>query len=124
MASLIVVVDDSPENSSLLCRLLRRVGYDSVAMPSGLELLGYLSHDIKPNLVILDLMMPVMDGMECLTAMRSNPKWQDIPVVMYSADSSAARQADARRLGAQGYMVKGSVMIDELLSTVQQFASN
>ena len=120
--TLIVVVDDSHENASLLCRLLRRVGYESIDLPSGLELLGFLRSAARPDLVILDMMMPEMDGMECLTAMRKDPRYRDIPVVMFSADSSISRQIDAKRLGAQEYMVKGAVMVDELLSTIRRYA--
>ena len=70
MNNLIVVVDDSHENAVLLCRLLRRVGYDSIEMPSGPELFAYLQYAVTPDLVILDMMMPEMDGIECLSAIQ------------------------------------------------------
>ena len=120
--TLIVVVDDSRQNGNLLCRILRGAGYDSVDLLSGPELFGFLGTAARPDLIILDLMMPEMDGMECLTQIRKTPLYRDIPVVMFTADSSAAHQHDAKLLGAQEYMVKGVVRVEDLLSTIRKYA--
>lgn len=70
-----------------------------------LEKLEILS--TKPDCIILDLNMPLMDGKRCLMEIRKNPKWHDIPVYMYTT-SPEVQPGEFERLGANGYIVKPS----------------
>lgn len=115
---MIVIVDDSLDNGRALARLLKHSGYSATTVASGNALFDYLSTASKPSLVVLDVMMPRMDGLECLRTLRENPQWADIPVVMYSADASPERAIAARQLGAQDYVLKGSVAWNELLPKI------
>ena len=120
---LIVVVDDSRDNATVLTRLLNRAGYNSLALYGGDELLSHLRESGKPTLVILDVMMPGMDGLQCLRAMRANPGWADVPVFMYSADSSSDKQREAQHLGAQDYIVKGAIRWADMLLKIKTHTS-
>jgi CheY-like chemotaxis protein len=120
---LILIVNDSLETAGILARLLSQRGIASVMMSGSNESFGYLGSDDRSDLVILDMMMPVMDGLDCLSAIRSNPMWKDIPVIMYCADSNADQMAAAHRLGAQQYLDKSSSW-EEFLGTIRRYASS
>jgi signal transduction histidine kinase/DNA-binding response OmpR family regulator len=80
----VLIVDDDPAMRNIVARLLKREGCDSREAENGrmaLERLG----EYAPTLIVLDLMMPEMDGFDFLAAVRRNPAWQDIPVVVVTA---------------------------------------
>lgn len=105
-ASAVLVVDDNEDNRYTLTRRLKRQGYDEVATAEdgrkALELL-----DARPfDLVLLDIMMPEMDGYEVLEAMKANPKLRDIPVIMISALDEIDSIVRCIELGAEDYLPK------------------
>jgi CheY-like chemotaxis protein len=121
---MIVVVDDYEDSAKVLARLLKQVGYETVVKTCGPDLLDYLQTNPLPTLVILDLMMPGMDGFQCLKEIRAKPEWKDMAVVMYSADFSYDRMKESLRLGAQEYVVKGAVLWDNFVRTVNKYAKS
>jgi PleD family two-component response regulator len=116
---MIVVVDDQIDTAEPLVRLLHRDGLSAVHKLGARELLKHLEHE-PTALIILDVMMPDMDGIECLERIRDRAEWADIPVVMYSADFSFDRMQEAKRLGAEEYVVKGTTHWDDFLSTIRK----
>ena len=64
--------------------------------------------------------MPGMDGIECLRTIRAESKWDDVPVIMYTADFALDRLHEAIRLGAAGYVVKGVTGWDDFLAIIHQ----
>ena len=102
----ILVVDDNEDNRYTLTRRLKRQGYDEVATAEdgrkALELLDARSFD----LVLLDIMMPEMDGYEVLEAVKANPKLRDIPVIMISALDEIDSIVRCIELGAEDYLPK------------------
>jgi two-component system phosphate regulon response regulator PhoB len=104
---LILVVDDHADTRQLLVRVLIVTGYRAVAVADGLQGLLFLSEN-RPDLVILDRMMPGMDGMEVLRTMRQTPRDREVPVILYSAGTDAEQADEALRLGAQAYVSKGT----------------
>ena|SRR5947209_4758440 len=119
---MIVVVDDYEDAARVLTRLLGRIGLPSTYKTSGCDLLDFLRTNPTPELIILDVMMPLMSGLECLEAIRANPDWAAVPVVMYSADHTAAPKAEAERLGAQDYVAKGTVGWEQFLEVIRRYA--
>src|SRR5437773_230915 len=101
MAS-ILLVDDNIDTVRPLARLLQYMGHKVHCATSGVEALGYL-HAIRPQLVLLDVSMPEMDGLEVLKRMRADGQLSSLPVVMYSALSDDARRNKAMQLGAVDY---------------------
>ena len=102
----ILVVDDNEDNCYTLTRRLKRQGYDNVATAGhgreALELLAARSFD----LVLLDVMMPDMNGYEVLETMKADPALRDIPVVMISALDEADSVARCIEIGAEDYLAK------------------
>jgi len=101
----ILVVDDGEENRDLLARRLARQGYDVVAAPGGRAALDVLA--ARPvDLVLLDVMMPDLDGYEVLRRLKADPELRDIPVVMISALDELASVVRCIELGADDYLGK------------------
>jgi len=80
----VLVVDDSAENRDMLCRRLEREGYDSVSAADGRKALDLIA-DNDFDLVLLDVLMPEVDGYEVLEQLKDDPNTRDIPVIMISA---------------------------------------
>jgi two-component system chemotaxis response regulator CheY len=108
MESDILVVDDSAAIRKILQRVLRQTGMAIRAIHEagdGQEALELLKcHSV--NLVLTDINMPKMDGIQLLAAVKASPKWRNIPVVMVTTEGGEAKVGEAVRLGAAGYVRK------------------
>ena len=120
---MIVVVDDTRINATVLARLLNLAGCPSKPLFCGKDLFEYLNSQAIPQLVILDMRMPHMNGMECLVRLHTNAHWQLIPVIVYSADCDGDQVQEAQRLGARDYLVKGTMQWLELLAKIKGHAA-
>ncbi len=123
----ILVVDDGAPNVKLLEAFLGAEGYATVAAMSGMEAL-LLAASTRPDLVLLDAMMPDLDGFETLARLKADPRTSSIPVMMVTAldDLPARRRAVAS--GAEGFLSKPIVRADlttrvrDLLATAKHAA--
>jgi two-component system response regulator VicR len=88
MANKIMVVDDEPDVVDLVKLVLESDGFSVVTAYSGKEALDKIDQEM-PDLVLLDIMMPQMDGWEVYSRIRANPKTKDIPVAMLTAKSQS-----------------------------------
>lgn len=102
--TVILVVDDEESMRSYLATLLRLNGYEVVAVSSGKEAIEHLSCNPAPSLVLLDVLMPEVDGLETLRRLRQNDK--GLPVIMLSCICEAGTIAEALRCGATDYLNK------------------
>lgn len=109
----VLVVDDNILVCRTLARLLSRSGYAAQCIESGEEALVYLQN-CKPAVVFLDVMMPGINGFEVLRWIRQNDQCKDVIVLMYSARPDAEFQRLAAELGANDYIVKGSLTFDQI----------
>jgi two-component system chemotaxis response regulator CheY len=108
MESNILVVDDSAAIRKILQRVLRQTDIAIGAIfeaGDGVEAVESLKIN-KINLVLSDINMPKMDGLQLLGTIKSNPEWQPIPVVMITTEGGEAKVGEAVRLGAAGYVRK------------------
>lgn len=118
----LLVVDDSEANRQLLDRQLTDLGLHVEAVDSGeaaLEALARAHFDC----VLLDMMMPGMNGPEVLTALRQNASWSNIPVVMVSALDELGQAANCIELGAADYLIRPverSILRAKIYSTIQK----
>ena len=104
----ILIVDDNIDLCKPLATLLKQFGYNSQYATGGEAALKFVS-EVLPDLVILDVMMPDMDGLEVLRRLKADPRTQPVPVVMYSAIADSEFQAHALEKGAVGYWIKARV---------------
>jgi CheY-like chemotaxis protein len=117
--STILIVEDSPSTREVVSRILRRRGYDVIGASSGREALDAVHH-LHPDLVLLDVMMPEIDGMTLLATLHDEPESRDTPVIVLSALSDAGRISRAKELGAKDYLVKTRFSYDDLLDRVEK----
>ena len=111
---IILVVDDDPGCRKLTSRVLKVNGYGTVVACNGLEALEILKQQAV-DMILLDLMMPEMDGLEFMAAMRAEGKWNQVPVLVLSGVADLEMAKKVRDTGVQGYLVKSQYSIDELL---------
>jgi len=108
MESDVMVVDDSAAIRKILQRVLRQTGMAIRSIHEagdGQEALELLK--TQPiNLVLTDINMPKMDGIQLLAAMKATPRWHHIPVVMITTEGGESKVSEAVRLGAAGYVRK------------------
>ncbi|HMB96761.1 MAG TPA: response regulator [Tepidisphaeraceae bacterium] len=111
----VLVVDDQLESGHLLTRILRYLGHQGVHVPSGEDALEYL-HSNQPDAVLLDYMMPGMDGLQVLKKLREDPRTKKMPVIIFSANGDPKIVQTAMEQGASDYWVKASLAIADMES--------
>src|SRR4051812_9613877 len=113
----VLIVDDTPDCLDALARLLHRLGHTVECARDGNEALELLTR-FRPDKIILDIMMPVMDGVDFLRVMRRNPEWNGIPVIVFTGCGEDYRILELAALGVAEVFVKGSADIGALLKLV------
>lgn len=103
--SIVMIVDDAAENLRILVELLMD-DYHVIPLKSGKAALQKLTQDPLPDLVLLDIVMPEMDGYELCTRLKADPRTKEIPVIFITAVSEAMDDARAFELGAVDYVPK------------------
>jgi two-component system KDP operon response regulator KdpE len=101
-----------------VAELLRLSGYDAATAASGVEALERLRGDPLPELVLLDVQMPDLDGWDTLQAIRAQPRLASLPVILCTVKSGSADLAHGWALGCDGYVVKPFAIAD-LVSEVE-----
>lgn len=117
MTARILVVDDTPANIQTLAATLKPAGYQVVVATNGQQALDVMARAV-PDLILLDIMMPVMDGYEACERIKANPAWCEIPVIFLTAKTDTADLVKAFELGAVDYVSK-PFNAHELLARVQ-----
>ncbi len=112
----ILVVDDIPLNVLLVKKMLQPLGFDTSEAEDGIVAMEKIGAD-KPDLILLDLMMPRMDGFEVLRRLRASDDTKSIPVIILSALNSNDDVAKGISMGAEDYITKPIIM-DRLQSSV------
>jgi two-component system chemotaxis response regulator CheY len=101
----ILLVDDCRTTRKILGHYLKTRGYSVVFAENGLDALEKLGTD-SFNLVMTDLNMPYMDGMELIKTLRADPAWTDLPILMVTTENDEEERQKAFSNGANGYLVK------------------
>ena len=86
----ILIVDDTPKNIQLLGTVLKNVGYKIIVASNGIQALGILEK-IKPDLILLDVMMPDLDGYETCKRIKESEKLKNIPVIFFNCQNTTGR---------------------------------
>ncbi len=117
----IMIVDDDADIVAIASTFLTRRGFRVTQGSSGEEALARIQ-DARPDLVMLDVMMPKMDGFWLCRVLKAEPALADVPVIFLTARDDAEARAEARRSGGVGYIVK-PFDLDELEDTIRDLLS-
>ena len=120
MKKYFLIVEDAPDLRALLKELFEGDGFTIQTATNGLEALNFLkaAHDL-PSFILLDLMMPVMDGFEFRLEQEKDPRLSSIPVFVMTADSHF--ESKTTKIGANGYVKKPIENIESMLKTARQY---
>jgi CheY-like chemotaxis protein len=110
---MLFLIEDEPDIRESLAELLEGEGYEVRTAANGREALKALENLPVPGLIVLDLLMPVMNGDEFLQEQRKNPRLANVPVVVLSADNQRRPVAGVK------FQVKKPVELDELLDVLK-----
>ncbi len=101
----VLLVEDNKVNQLVVVALFKRLGITLHLANNGEEGVARVE-ELKPNLVLMDIHMPVMDGLEATRLLRQNPAYRDLPIIAISADAFEEQQAEARAAGMNDYTTK------------------
>ncbi len=119
MDKTILIVDDSESIRELVCFTLESRGYQVIKGVDGKDGLKQLDDSDDIKLIITDLNMPVMDGIDLVKKVRANPEHKYIPILILTTESQMSKKQEAKEAGATGWIVKPFVR-ERLLNVVQK----
>jgi two-component system, cell cycle response regulator DivK len=119
MANKILIVEDEPKNLKLFRDLLQKIGYETTEATDG-EQGVELARTTKPDLILMDIMMPKMDGLEATRIIKANATTKDIPIIALTSYAMKGDRERTLEAGCDGYIAK-PVDIRELLKTVERY---
>ena len=102
----ILIVEDNPVNARILEVHLQKNDYETVVAPTAKTALEYLASSPQVELIIADIMMPEMDGLQLLGKIKEQPEWRDIPVIMCSSLADLETVRKAVKAGCEHYLIK------------------
>jgi DNA-binding response OmpR family regulator len=117
---LILLVEDEPLLANLLRQRLEREGFTVVLGKDGEEALKILKEK-KPDLILLDIILPKISGFELMERLKDDPSFQRAPIVIISNLGQERDVEKGQSLGAIGYFVKAQVSIEDLVLQVKEF---
>lgn len=118
----ILLVEDELILSNLLRQRLEKENFQVIVAQDGAEAVRILKQE-KPDLILLDIILPKMSGFEVMEAMKSDPTLQSAPVVVVSNLGQDSDVERGQNLGAVGYFVKAQMSIEDLVSKIKEFLS-
>ena len=122
-ASQVLIVEDDPTTRDVLARSLVKQGWDVAEAANGRQALERIGHH-EPVLILLDLMMPEMNGFEFLTELRQNERWENLPVVVLTSKDLTNEERAMLNGNVERIVQKGSYTRDALLREVRKVAAS
>ena len=115
----ILIVDDSKTELHHLSEMLGKKGYSVRTAENGEEAMRRLAED-KPDLILMDVVMPGRNGFQLTRAITRDPRWSDVPVIMCTSKNQETDKVWGMRQGARDYVVK-PVVAEELIAKIKAF---
>ena len=119
MKGKILLVDDTEFYLRAYKNKLTPEGYIVTTASNGVEALKCLSQEV-PDLILLDLMMPIMDGFKVLQAVKSNDRLKAVPVIIFSAKGASEEVEKAIKLGADDFLIKATTNPNKVLAKITE----
>jgi DNA-binding response OmpR family regulator len=114
----VLIVDDDARSREPVAKMLRVDGYDVIRVANGKEAFAALETE-SVDLILLDFLMPEMDGLTFLRNLRKDARWTHLPVIMVSGVSEGAAMRRAHRFGVKDYLIKSRFSITDLLEHIR-----
>jgi two-component system, cell cycle response regulator DivK len=119
MSKLILVVEDQEDNRQILRDLLTSADYEMTEAENGQEALEAVAKQ-KPDLILMDIQLPVMDGYEATRRLKGNPAYKDIPIIVVTSYALSGDEGKARDAGCDAYVTK-PYSPRQLLAKIREF---
>lgn len=119
MAKRILVVDDSESIREVVSFTLEDAGYEVLVANDGDDALKYIKDKEDINLIITDLHMPVMNGIELIKHVRDTEKYKRIPILFLTTESQVSKKLEAKQAGATGWIIKPFIK-EKLLAALKR----
>jgi two-component system chemotaxis response regulator CheY len=117
--AMILILDDSPAMVMNLAQILSKAGYEVATANNGKEGIAELTGGLKPTVILTDINMPEMDGIEFIKEARKSATTKFTPIIVLSGDSDGRKRDEARAAGASGWLQKPP-QPNQLLYVVKQ----
>ena len=117
-----MIVDDSVTVRKVTSRLLERQGWETITAKDGLDAVEQLQ-EVYPDVMLLDIEMPKMDGFEVLRSVRRNPRLEKLPIIMITSRTGEKHQQQALELGVNKFLGK-PFQEANLISTIEELMGN
>jgi two-component system chemotaxis response regulator CheY len=121
--AMILILDDSPVMVMNLAQILAKAGYEVTTAGNGREGIAELTNGLKPTVILTDINMPEMDGIEFIKEARKSPTTKFTPIIVLSGDEDGRKRDEARAAGASGWLTKPP-QPNQLLYVVKQLLPN
>jgi CheY-like chemotaxis protein len=118
--STILIVDDKAVFREPVAAMLRHRGHRTLCAGSGREAMAVMERGGPPDLILLDVAMPEMDGLTFLRAVRTRPGWERLPVILMTAMTEEACLTAGRELGVRCHLLKSHFSLAEMAATVDE----
>jgi len=118
--NIILLIDDDNRNIFALKAVLKAKGFNCLAATSAQEGFSIIEENAGVNIVLMDMMMPDMDGYEAIARMKKSAKMQNIPVIAVTAQAMVGDKERCLNAGASGYVSK-PIDVDELFIQIKKF---
>jgi two-component system cell cycle response regulator DivK len=119
MSKLILVVEDQEDNRQILRDLLTSADYEMTEAENGQEALDAVAKQ-KPDLILMDIQLPIMDGYEATRRLKGNPAYKDIPIIVVTSYALSGDEGKARDAGCDAYVTK-PYSPRQLLAKIREF---
>ena len=118
----LLIVEDNDENWDMLSRRLQRRGYDAVRAADGAQAVD-MAQSETPNLILMDMNLPIMDGWEATRQIRARPDGASVPIIALTAHAMSGDREKALQAGCDDYHTK-PVELPQLLTQIEALFSN
>ena len=119
MAKKILIIDDEPDILRAVKVRLMSFGYEVITAGDGNDIINLVQRDV-PDLILLDLRLPYMNGDKICTIVKAYDKFKHIPIIIFTASSDPNTRKKVKDSGADGYLIK-PLDAEELLQTIKKF---
>ena len=119
MAKSILVVEDQEDNRQILRDLLSSADYEMVEAENGQQAIDAVAKK-KPDLILMDIQLPIMDGYEATRRIKANPDWKEIPIIVVTSYALSGDAEKARAAGCDDYVTK-PYSPRQLLAKIREF---